>query len=299
MPKYNRMSMARRRLLGSLVLYSGELHLVQDLVITALGAEQGEAQVLGRALRHKEVIAGYMFINHNVQQPPYHEDPDIVRHFSRRYQELDLTPDGHLMPGLMLNETIRREAERALRANNNPRPRNDRLLDNPSVLELLLRPLGRSDLLRVPQTDKKLNCNSFKLGMVNLRNGCTVHISRDPVRRYSQGLTSENSRTFTIGGDRRVSWNAVLSNAKEFNQALSGEYPPLNEVLKNIADGSYRCRAFSRHMALSLDDGLGIIVLWYKNLKVGHAISEGMFHLGPRYRFLKEDLENKGVKVHG
>lgn len=127
--------------------------------------------------------------------------------------------------------------------------------------------------------NRNLDIRPPRLGYVNYR-GTAIYVSRYPVRRYKQGIHSQNI-TFNAMADK-----GRLIRSPEFSKALMGDYPSFNNALRRLE--SKNSVAFNRHWAvLKAADG---IHLMYRGNPVG-AYKDSKLKLMEDYQYLKEAME--------
>ena len=139
-----------------------------------------------------------------------------------------------------------------------------------------------------PYTDKaarftlpsvNLDIRPPRLGYVNYR-GNAIYVSRYPVRRYKQGIHSQNI-TFSAMADK-----GRLLRSPEFSQALMGDYPYFNGALRSLSSNT--SVAFNRHWALQKEaEG---VHLMYRGNPVG-LYKDNKLKLIEDYQYLKEAME--------
>lgn len=129
--------------------------------------------------------------------------------------------------------------------------------------------------------DPLFDISSIPLGYVNYRLWkTTVWVTRFPVRKYKQGLTSQNIRTHyfpnLLYSNSNGGWprSADILFTKTFKDSIMDIFPPLENALKGLR-GIHKTQptthysvAVSRDIALVIDEQ-AIIQVFYKNAYVG------------------------------
>lgn len=106
-----------------------------------------------------------------------------------------------------------------------------------------------------------------RIGFVN-EGGHALYVTRQPVRRYSVGITSYNISIKCLPNYRVPSMKAADSllrlNTKPWSQALKNEYPTLSEAIQIAKDTQGSC-AFDKQFAVDKNR-----VIYFKTQAVGH-----------------------------
>lgn len=105
-----------------------------------------------------------------------------------------------------------------------------------------------------------------RIGMVNAKAGC-VFVSRKPVRRFSIGISADNSTVKGVGSGPVLNSEIIryLStfDRKELFSAITNDYPSFEDACKNAiaANGTF---AFDRQFAVDFDGNV-----YYRAFKAG------------------------------
>lgn len=157
--------------------------------------------------------------------------------------------------------------------------------------------VGQIALHERPLTDDFFQFKkTVPLGYVNILPEA-LFISRKPVRKVRQGLEKINVYIppFMVAdvNNPRVMWDNLLRE-RALLSSIMGEFPTLPEA---VADNKRRVTAFARKFAVGMDDELDQRLLLYKGTKAGLITDENEVLLVKRCHFLKEAIEDLGVKV--
>lgn len=130
----------------------------------------------------------------------------------------------------------------------------------------------------------------FDMGNVNfLHNGVIspIRIERTPARTRVQGTTGANCRISMIhkGTPAVANWSMILQN-EGFVEMCKGVYPTFREFL----DSGAPAVCISSDFTVSKGES-GLIGLAYRFDKIGIVNTKGMVFLFPKYKYLKEMLE--------
>jgi hypothetical protein len=146
----------------------------------------------------------------------------------------------------------------------------------------------------------KFNLAPFKMGFLNLA-GKTFYLSRNTARQNRQGLSertlSVEALTASAQGSRLPRFRDLLNNT-EFVDMITGKYPSVDEALTLLEQDDIASVAISREYAIVADEELeDLIVLFHKTKKVGFMPTKGSFKLSKKFKFLKEELDERKIKV--
>lgn len=137
---------------------------------------------------------------------------------------------------------------------------------------------------------------TIQLGYVNILPEA-LFISRKPVRKVRQGLDKINVHipAFQVfdPANPRIYWDGLIKN-KALADSFNGKFPSLPEAVK---ENKRRITAFNRRFAVGMDDELDQRILFYKGTKSGLVTDDNEVMLVKRCHFLKEVVEDLGVKV--
>lgn len=97
----------------------------------------------------------------------------------------------------------------------------------------------------------RLDLSPIPLGYVNYR-GEIYYLSRMPVRKYKQGLSSES---LNMNGRNGRAKDVLRSKA--LAKCVLGQYPSQQEAIQRIKDGEIMGLAFSRQFAICENGGFG------------------------------------------
>lgn len=152
---------------------------------------------------------------------------------------------------------------------------------------------GMEEEKRVSAEDDAFCDGPFKLGYVNgvsilNEEGMPVRgtsfVARAPIRKYKQGLSSQN----LVFYGRGLSYN-VACRMPEFVDMLKGKYPTYNQCVKVLGD-AVRQIAYHRHFAIGIGK-LDQAELFYRGQIVGQGKDYKNIELAPRFRFLQEAFD--------
>lgn len=141
--------------------------------------------------------------------------------------------------------------------------------------------------------DDNFSDGPFKLGWLNGIGGIDddgnviksiCYVSRAPVRRWKQGLSSENL-VFTGG---HCSFNNAC-RMTEFVDMLKGKYPSYAQSWKALSKETRRL-AYNRHFAIGIDK-LDQMELFYRGQLVGRGEDAKHIKLAAKCQFLQEAYE--------
>lgn len=137
--------------------------------------------------------------------------------------------------------------------------------------------------------DKKLNFKSIPLGYVNYK-GKTYYLQRIPHRRWKHGVSR--------GGIYSLTPNAPVEYLlnKPLVATVKNIYCSYEKALKEIEKKQVYSIAFDRSLAIRKEE-LGNTKLEYKGTEAGY-FEMGKVRLGKNFKYLKEQLIFKGVKIH-
>jgi len=127
----------------------------------------------------------------------------------------------------------------------------------------------------------------FLLGYANLKYGACF-LSRAPVRKYKQGLSSGN----LTDAQGRLSFKAALADPG-FKDALKNEYPPRSVATEMAKDKSITV-AFCREFAVEYNS-LGYFLLHYRGAPCAFSEDGYVFKLPEQFKYLSEVLQENKV----
>lgn len=307
MKLYNRLSVARRRLVSSIVQYNDEPVWVSDERLEQPPEPEPPEWSPG------DVFGNYVYLPENAQEMT----PQMARYVARRYDVNLIVPyenrRGWAKPRSATWEAISQLCQHnngrmtaRWRENNRPNIDRDAVVD-PGQISLRLSGIvpGRRSQW-VPLTDPGFSFKPVKLGMLNYEDHAWMSY-RVPVRRYSQGLTVENFGMQMIGqikpgltymcSPNGVPDNLSISWSPELYDCITGNYPSMRCAMNSLANrqdpGSM---AVSRDLAVEVDPKLGLGFLWFKRARIGYTEDGDTFKLSPDYSFLSQTLEEEGIK---
>lgn len=132
---------------------------------------------------------------------------------------------------------------------------------------------------------EELDMDPFKLGYINVRNGCTFS-ARIPARKYKQGLR-QNSIYFSYG--------SVSVKSQQFADMLLNKYPNIGFVAEQVSNGESMMMGFSRHFAIKPKKHLNRFGLMWKCLDVGDVEIKNEYSINPVFKeefvFLAESFK--------
>ena len=127
-----------------------------------------------------------------------------------------------------------------------------------------------------------------KLGYVNSEN-MSVFVTRKSVRRYKQGLTQRNVGYLVNSGLERYFMGTLRNFPYSLKQAVTNEYPSLEDCADNIFNLEYLSRAFSRRFSMYIKDKKPTLA--YKGRDVGIINDQNLnFKLDSGYEYLNDIL---------
>lgn len=145
-------------------------------------------------------------------------------------------------------------------------------------------------------TSKKFDLRPFKMGFMNYE-GEAVYLSRIPQRQYTQGLKNNTLRAAMPSGKPFKGFGSVVT-AQAFVDCIKGKYPSIQEAMRTGASSV----ALSRDFAFTRDEDLNLLILNYKDVKCGtkdmDSGHEVGFRLSPKFKFLKESLEQARIPAN-
>ena len=118
-----------------------------------------------------------------------------------------------------------------------------------------------------------------------------VYSARIPIRRWKQGITSEN---FGVDHARKLKWHEMLV-MPSVRDMFMNKYPTYKTALKNAGVKS-DIIAFHKKIAVG-KDLLGDFNLYYRGKIVGRSDDGERYRLGTQMKYLKEFFEEQGVEV--
>lgn len=152
----------------------------------------------------------------------------------------------------------------------------------------------------ISKDDADFDISNVPLGYINGSQEKRVYyLTRVPVRRTKQGLSSQNLRIHNLPGFndalRKPTYNQIMFSPG-FADMVLGKYPPLETVMKELRTnlknkGDFGQMAVSREIALSIDK-VGLIFVYYKNEYIGwiqpdkftvHVHSDGVAWVVSKY----------------
>lgn len=146
----------------------------------------------------------------------------------------------------------------------------------------------------------KFNFEPFELGYINPANlekstRYSTYYTRAPVRKYKQGLNSENTTIikpqFPFGQNKYGFLEfRELTAEKGFVDCFKGNYPSLQETLVTCKKYPERMLAFDRNFAVYYCDATDLYYLYYKAEIVGR-VDNGIPILGNKFKYLQQVLD--------
>lgn len=136
-----------------------------------------------------------------------------------------------------------------------------------------------------------------RLGYYNTRHQCT-YVTRSSKRMWKVGLVPENMLQKPL-----FPMFHTMADGKEYSEILKflhiGKYPTFDRCLKDIKGGFAAGRAFSRDFCLGLHAETKEVVLYYRNMPIGHYDSdEKAVIIGDvNSHYIQKFLEVTGGKV--
>lgn len=137
-----------------------------------------------------------------------------------------------------------------------------------------------------------------RIGFIN-HGGFAFYVVRNPARRYSIGLTTQNTHIYSVTRDAnqvRDSYNQVTKmSSKGWAQALMNDYPTFRDAI-NIAKETKGSCAFDKQFAVDAQRNI-----FFKKQIVGHIPSRmstiGRIEFQPAFQFLEILVENHYEKT--
>lgn len=129
--------------------------------------------------------------------------------------------------------------------------------------------------------DPAVDIASPLLGYANLyESGRVKYYARQPSRIYKQGLDFRNMRYSSLGSREWHPSQATHETYEALHKTIKGEFPKLDTALRMLKSGDVNEVAIHRDIALALDKDLQIIVVYFKNSKVGYMnLKENILHV--------------------
>lgn len=154
--------------------------------------------------------------------------------------------------------------------------------------------IGNQEYKYITILDKGFDFTPVSLGYVNVR-GQSIYASRNPLRRYKQGLSPECLNIFATGEDfdseeRYTDAQKQVKSLKSkcLYNTVKRVFPSLEDVIASFED-KVRMAAFDRQFALRYDG-----ILKYRNNKVGRVdLNNGNVFLNKGKEYLISALGNK------
>jgi hypothetical protein len=107
---------------------------------------------------------------------------------------------------------------------------------------------------RVPPDDKDLDISSVPLGFVNhSKLKFAVHIRREPVRRYKQGVDPQ-SMTYTPLSNKHMVGGEIFRDPG-FQENTLNQFPDFKQALRSLTAGGWESVALARDIALYINSG--------------------------------------------
>lgn len=156
---------------------------------------------------------------------------------------------------------------------------------------------GRDKEVRKYLSSRNFDLTPFKMGYLNYKNE-VLYLSRATGRQYKQGLCAHNlivapsARAKQEFGDR-IPFRELLY-LQEFVDMIKGVYPSFESACKQ-KEGSV---AVSRIFSLEKDPDLGCFYLTHKDTKCGIVLQNGIVSIPRKFAFLKEALDDDGIKIN-
>lgn len=158
----------------------------------------------------------------------------------------------------------------------------------------------------------KFNVQRFNLGFCNTKND-SIYVRRSPVRRFKQGLNQENLiipfsalKEYQVedidelpeenGQIRAIRWEEFYRTTA-FSNMLKNQYPSMEVCLEKVRKSEkLKAIAFSSYLAL-IRTRIDLVCLKYKLETIGYEIVNGKFKIGKEFGWLKETIEESGVRM--
>lgn len=133
---------------------------------------------------------------------------------------------------------------------------------------------------------KDLNIRPVPLGYINGNTKCW-YVTRQPTRRYKQGL---ESRTLNIKGPQMRMPVSDFLTCRGFSRGVKGDYPTFDHCLKAVKSRKIS-RAFSRRFCLSWNEEVGEVSICHRGTPVGYY-RKGGADLFQKFGYLLEEWEH-------
>ena len=283
-PNYCEFNRARRRLERSIIRYNRTPVFVEQIVYSPDPVQEAEENpIVGK------IYKGLLYINPLAEMDPDCLSGEEITFLSKKFDIEGQSQDQLRHMVALVNSTIRREFARRKNVPEGIVPANH--------IHLNLRELDNKTTRIVPQTDPLLDVSTVPLGMMNIGNSCGF-VTRSPSRRqYTQGVSLDSFSTKWIGD------NPIRNDKKTWEKSLKetilGVYPNFHQIMNEFAGNEkVLSRAFSRDLAIEIDRNLGLCYLCYKADTVAWSDTGDTWTLSESFRFLKETLVEKGVKLN-
>jgi len=110
----------------------------------------------------------------------------------------------------------------------------------------------------VDAEDSMIDISSITIGYVNVNdadNRCAVHLKRDPLRRFKQGIEIDYLKQNVLRkGGSQINRNNILMFG--FVDAVAGKFPSYQEALRMMTKANWQSVALSKDIALQKDADL-------------------------------------------
>ncbi len=149
---------------------------------------------------------------------------------------------------------------------------------------------GRKNVVKFVKADFKPITG--RIGFIN-HNGHAFYAYRTPMRRYSIGLTNQNTSIRYLVGHQNLAYKAmdkvVMMDSVAWDSALTNDYPSFKDAIRIAKDLNGSC-AFDKQFAIDFQRNI-----FYKHICVGvlpvRASTIARIEFNPGFDFLQVLLE--------
>lgn len=154
--------------------------------------------------------------------------------------------------------------------------------------------------------DPAVRVKGMKLGYTPYNNGTAVYLSRQPTRKYKQGLSHNNLAVCTRGVVRPMEsrmWSELVGRQKGLITNFTGNFDGFDKLCELVEKNKGRqdpgITILNRKFAARHSPS-GIVILQHKGEEVGYAALDAVkkgFTFAPHFKYLKEVAEESNVRI--
>ena len=154
----------------------------------------------------------------------------------------------------------------------------------------------------LPLTPKEFEIHKLpSLGYVDTAD-YSFYLNRRSNRQGKQGFCRTNINIPNNNTGRVPAFENLLAS-RQFLNMLTNKYPKMEEVFDKVLKSEEPImQSFSKIFALSIDD-MESVSLWNRGLKVAVANNPKkygpQFRLPPKFQYLREELQENGIRIEG